>query len=213
MGSFASTCQASHVLGLIVRHRDDPCQATTDPHFRLSEAHQLHQTLVALDKHLAQKPPDSSTVVATALCYSARLILYDMYVCNEQFSALGRMSEETDMQRASIHGCKEVTKQVSLLAELLSDEGISQSPFLCHCLYQASAVFAWFIREENKIEEVAGLKVIVGRLKEMGRTWRVAGKYIYVSTSWVTFKLTVLEGEYVKNLDAEGSLTSIEERY
>jgi hypothetical protein len=182
MGSFASTCQASHVLGLVVSHRDDPRKSTTDPHFRLSEAHQLHQTLVALNKHLAQKPPDSSTVLATALCYSARLVLYHMYTCNVQFSALGvRLAEETDMQRASIDGCKEVTREVCRFVEVLSDDGISQNPFLCHCLYEASAVFAWFIREENKIEEIAGLRVIVRRLREMGRSWRVAGKFHLLS--------------------------------
>lgn len=159
-------------------HRDDPAKATTDPHFRLSEAHQLHQTLLALSTYLNHKAQDRSMLVAIALCYSARLVLYDIYACNNQFSALGiRMSEEEDMQKASIRGYRDVTRE---MFNLLDDgDGLVESPFICHCLYQASAVFAWFIREKGDVEEVAGLRAVVGRLRGVERTWRVAGKCFF----------------------------------
>ncbi|TVY31880.1 hypothetical protein LOCC1_G008317 [Lachnellula occidentalis] len=191
VGSFASACQASHVLGLVLRHRDDPNKATTDPHFRLSEAQQLHQTLLALSTYLDHQAQDCSMVGAIALCYSARLVLYDMYACNNQFSALGiRMSEEEDMQKASINGYGDVTREILNLLD--DDGGLVENPFLCHCLYQTAAVFAWFIREKGDVEEVAGLRTVVGRLRGIERTWRVAG-------------------EYIRHLEADGSLKSLEE--
>jgi hypothetical protein len=86
IGPFVNTCQACHILGLVLRHRDEYRSSTIDPYFRISEAHQLHQTLVALNTHLAENPresgDDNSTDVASSTLLFARIILYNLYECN-----------------------------------------------------------------------------------------------------------------------------------
>ncbi|KFX97582.1 hypothetical protein O988_04787 [Pseudogymnoascus sp. VKM F-3808] len=200
VGSFAKTCQASHVLGLILRHRDDRSNNSIDGQFRLSEAKQLHLTLVALNRHLAQNihafVDGSSTDIAAALCYSARIILYEMYACNEHYGQ-PRLSDEAWMQQASMEGLKEVTRSVYQLAQKILDVAVvtdslllSKSLLVCHCLYQASSECAWFIREDKTIEEVACLEAMVMLLRAIGKKWHIAK-------------------EYIKGLDAEGDLASI----
>lgn len=188
IGSFAHTCQASHVLGLVLRHRDDHNSPTIDPHFGISEAQQLHQTLVALNTHLAHKPRgagDKSNIeVAIALCYCARVILYGMYACNEDYTAnRPRIAEESEMQRTSMDGLKEVTHGVYQLSQRILHSAmttdhlsLSKSLLVCHCLYQASSECAWFIREDNNLEGPACLKAMVELLRAIGTKWPVAGK-------------------------------------
>lgn len=188
VGLFASTCQASHILGLVLRHRDDRSDNILDPYFRFSEAQRLHQTLMALNTHLTQSTNsfgnNNGKEVAVAICFSARLVLYDMYACNEQYTAgRARIAEETEMQRASMEGLKEVSNGVSNLAQHISSAAmmtteplLSKSPLVCNCLYEASLQWAWFIREDGSLEGVARLKAIVELLKETGRKWQVSGK-------------------------------------
>ncbi|CZR70052.1 uncharacterized protein PAC_19953 [Phialocephala subalpina] len=185
IGLFASTCQASHILGLVLRHRDEHRSGDTDPHFRLSEALRLHQTLVALDNHL---DPQVDATVAAALCYSARLVLYNIYACNENYSTIGRrIQEETEMQRASINGLREVSQKVYQLAQQFQNAAImngvsviSQSLLLCNCLYQAAGEWAWFVREEKSMD---------GRMGD-----------------WTDD----LADEYLKNLEGDGTLALVE---
>lgn len=191
IGSFARTCQASHILGLVFRHRDDHDSSTIDPHFRLSEAKQLHHTLVALNMHLSQKTCDigdkSNMEVAAALCYCARIILYGMYACNDYSPNQPRISEESEMQRISMEGLKEVTNGVYQLAQRVlhaaittDHHALSKNLLVCHCLYLASSECAWFAREDNNLEGVACLKAMVELLKAIGTKWLVAGKSLYI---------------------------------
>jgi hypothetical protein len=188
IGYFARICQASHILSLVLRHRDDHTSSTIDPHFRLSEAQQLHQTLVALSTHFPQNPRSvengGNIEVAAALCCSARIILYGMYACNEDYTAnRPRLAEESEMQRTSLEGLKDVTHSVYQLAQRISHSAmttdhlsLSKHLLVCHCLYQASSECAWFIREDNNLEGVACLKAMVELLKSIGAKWLVAGK-------------------------------------
>lgn len=103
IGSFASTCQASHMLGLVLRHRDDNNNLVMDTHYRISEAIRLHQTLVLLNMDLTGKAfidsQDNNIAVAMGLCCAAQVTLYNIYACNEHYSAGGpRITEETEMQ-------------------------------------------------------------------------------------------------------------------
>lgn len=169
IGSFAGACQASHILGLVLHHRNTSC---IDTRLRLLEALQLHRTLVSLDRHLAENP---GHVLARALCYSARLVLYGFYGCNEHFEVSEeRVSEETEMQSASLAGLREVSHSVYGLASAqLGVETVS--PLLCHCLYLAASELAWFLRE-GVSGEVACLGVVVGLLRRVGERWGVAGE-------------------------------------
>ncbi|KAK0103528.1 hypothetical protein ONS95_005549 [Cadophora gregata] len=192
IGSYASTCQAAHILGLVLRHRDELKSVVSDTHYRITEAQRLHQTLVLLNQHLAgQVSKDtknsSSFYTAMGLCYAARVTLYNLYACNEHYSATeARIAEETEMQRASIEGLKEVTQCVYRLAQaildaaVMDDQLISRSLLLTHSLYFAASELGWFIKEMNYLEDVQFLKGVVELLKLISKTWRVAEHYLKV---------------------------------
>lgn len=192
IGAYASTCQAAHILGLVIRHRDEQNSVVADTHYRITEAQRLHSTLVLLSLHLSgQSTIDvhnvSSVFTAMGLCYAARVTLYNMYACNEHYSSTeARIAEETEMQQASIEGLKEVTQCVYQLAQnifdvaAMDDQLISRSLLLTHSLYFAASELGWFIREMNFIEDVQFLKVVVKLLKLMSKTWRVAEYYLKI---------------------------------
>jgi hypothetical protein len=80
------------------------------------------------------------------------------------------------MQSASLAGLREVSHSVYELAGAqLGVETVS--PLLCHCLYLAASELAWFLREGGSGEGVASLSVVVGLLRHIGKSWRVAGEF------------------------------------
>lgn len=127
---------------------------------------------------------DSNSEIAIAFCSSARIILYNMYACNEHYLATeARIMEETQMQAASVEGLNEICLTICPLAQHISigatttdNHLLSKCLLLCHCLYHVASDYAWFIREENAVEKVASLKVVVELLRTIGTRWRVAGK-------------------------------------
>ncbi|KAF2098743.1 hypothetical protein NA57DRAFT_56389 [Rhizodiscina lignyota] len=187
IGHFASTCQASHILGRVLKHRDDASNRRDRP-FRLSEAKQLHRTLVALDSDLVQRyfgtgfsllNGDTGAVFeAFALCCSARLILYDMYGCNEPdqtASQQARLPEDTEMQQIALDGIKEiVTYRMSFLSQPLIMRTDLASPLVCHSLYHSASECAWFIKENQASDMISAMKTYVDLLMEIGKRWMIA---------------------------------------
>ena len=204
IGSFASTCQAAHILGVVIRHRDAQGNGGADSCFRLSEARQLHETLVSLSTYLTGLSTlfmdDSDTASGLAICYSARFILYTIYACNEHDSATEpRIPEETEMQTTSINGLAEVSRGIYQIAQRLSDvlatgdnNVLSKCLLVSHCLYQAASELAWFIREEKVMENVAPLRVIIDILKSIEKRWGVASKCVNFLLE-VQFLLTAMK--------------------
>lgn len=199
VGSFASTCQAAHILGRVLHHRND---RRTDPSFRLAEALQLHRTLSALDTDLEQRyvtamstvgskeelsPCSAALNVALALCCAARHLLYSMYGCgiekDEGLPEVSRVPEELEMQRVSLEGIKILSltgtaRLVSVVNLVMGDSGKSPStisPLLCYALYHAASECAWFYKEFQDQEMATYLKGYVDALRAMETRWRVAG--------------------------------------
>ncbi|KAK3329134.1 hypothetical protein B0H66DRAFT_540320 [Apodospora peruviana] len=211
IGRFATMCQASHLMSLVIKHRDST-QPVEEPHlnntFRLDEALQLHRTLVALDSRitvsdagpssLESSPEQENNLEALALICSARCILYNMYGCNEPDvrSGLDRLRVETEIQHESVKGIIDLaTKRVPQMAHLVveiiatataagsgAQMGKSISPTLMHCLYHMATECAWFIREGFGPEMTSGLGVIVSALKQMRVSWAVAGECLCLLT-------------------------------
>ncbi|OTB17589.1 hypothetical protein K445DRAFT_316218 [Daldinia sp. EC12] len=198
LGSFANMCQAAHVLGRVLRHRDELHSSRLALGFRVSEARQLHQILVSLSSHLSSTCEqslllDSSVSVPLALCFSARLILYDIYACNETYSTdYGRSSEEAELQKETMAGIFSVTRGIWQLAcQLL--ESIDQSsrnglenlsPLLCHCLYLGAGESEWLILEHQDSSASTWLKDIVRLLRVIGKRWQVADIYLAQIYKW-----------------------------
>lgn len=184
---FASCCQAAHVLGRVLRHRDDYTNRS-DPEYRLSEAMQLHKILVALSTDLEERhvnteaEMNSSAVIAYALCCTARFLLYNMYGCNEPdaiSAAQGRIAQETEMQQAALEGIKSIAmvKVAKLLQQMRLSNDKCFSPLLCYVVYHAASECAWFIKESGKAEMVESMRVYVELLRTMEQRWRVAGQF------------------------------------
>lgn len=182
-------CQAAHVLGRVIRHRDELRNASLSLDFRIAEAKQLHGILTSLCSHLREASRDSfaldsSISVALALCFSARLILCDLYACNEKYSTdHGRSSEEAEMQREAMGSIFETVRYTwQITRQMLDsieqggeDEVDGISPMLCHCLYAAAQESEWVILEQEDSNAGIWLRDFVQLLQAIGRRWQVAG--------------------------------------
>ncbi|KAM5383489.1 hypothetical protein ACJZ2D_002182 [Fusarium nematophilum] len=177
LGSFAKTCQAAHMLSKVMRHREAR-KSSQDITELLPEAQRLHQALHAL--HLSMEGSDSvsqaSQIPALALCFSARLILYNEYACNEPLGLTtnGPVALETEMQKASLEGIRAIT---SITAHAIAQDS-SGCPFVARFLYHAATECAWFIKEDHEQVMYDALEEIVGGLRRIGERWAVAGQYI-----------------------------------
>jgi hypothetical protein len=183
LGSFISACQATHVLGSVLKHRND-YKTLQDRAFCLSEAIQLHGLADALDSSIQiyldspSNHDNGAAVVAAAICYSAQLILYGLYGCNEPDELeQPRLAKETEMQQTALEGIKKVSiHRVRQLAQYA--HGANTSFLICYCLYHAASECAWFIREYEEPAMVECLRTYVEVLTEMNGRWKVAGLYL-----------------------------------
>lgn len=188
MGSYAATCQSAHLLGSVLRHRDQT--DIDDRGLVLSEAHQLHRALHTLNLYLRnfcfveQVALEKSHFIAFALCCSARFILYEIYACNEHYPSNGpRIPEEITMQQFSLEGISETIDDVHLLTEHIlrfasvsDQDSVSRlSPLFCHCLYQSISECAWLYREEKSRHRAAQLKTLIQGLETLGTCWKAVG--------------------------------------
>lgn len=174
---FASICRGSHILGRVLRHRDD---RGLDLSFRLSEAAQLHRALLALEASFDQALVPDLSIVPRALVYTARMVLYNMYACNETCNVRYgdiRMGEETDMQRISQDGLREVTDSVYKLAlelqHAIATNLDAVSPLVVHCIFQALGECAWYVREGGDSNMRTALDTMMDVLETLNKRWKV----------------------------------------
>jgi len=176
-GSFARTCQAAHLLGRVIRHKNDQ---SLEPLFRLSEAAQLYRTIRALSLLLLAELNASRDVgTATALCYSSLMVLCKCYSCPETIRGQNPR-EEMEMQETALNGRKAAARDVVGFAQHLklsmAFNIASASPLTSDCLYQAAANHAWPSRESGAAESAEATNEIRGALRMLDGRWRVAGK-------------------------------------
>ena len=197
IGRFATTCQASHLLGRVITHRNLSKTGDLDEIFQLNEALQLHRTLVALDGRIPvgeslesqDQSETKSNIEALALVCSARLILYNIYGCSEPDvrSAPDRLQLEAEMQRLSVEGVVDLaTNRVPKVAQLVikisnnlsGSNSVAKAicPTLAHCLYHTATECAWFIREGCGPDMATALKACVSALEQLQTTWVVSSK-------------------------------------
>lgn len=184
---FASICRASHILGRVLRHRDERDRGQSlDLSFQLSEAAQLHRALLALETSFDQAVNRDSSIVPRALVYTARMVLYTLYACNDAYTARYggvsvRLGEETDMQRVSQDGLREVTGSVHGLA-LELQRAIAMnidavSPLVVHCIFMALGEAAWHVREGVGGDESmsTALDTMLDVLEALNKRWKICG--------------------------------------
>lgn len=183
-GAFARTCQATHLMGRMIRNLNDHY---SDPSLRFTQAITLYRTVNALSNVLPQETFHDPHRYATAmaLCYGTLLHLCDPFSCTEANRG-NHTVEETEMQAIAIPGMREVAGKVlefSRYIREMVDEGESAaavSPLVCDCLYSAAATFQWLSYESGSEEAVEGYRALRGVLEGLRGRWAVAGEYVKI---------------------------------
>jgi len=191
VSTFARTCQAAHILGKVLQHKDNR-KKSDEPLQLFQEAEHLHHAICALQFSLEATREDSvgasisscantlpyhtSIMSALALCCSAHLLLYNQYGCNEPDVPSGheRFAMETKMQHVALDGIKTIALQaVPSIAAAVVEDGAT--PLIAYCLYHAATECAWFIQEDDTPEMHSALAEITRGLRRLGKSWSVAG--------------------------------------
>lgn len=181
-GAFTRTCQASHLLGRLIRLLND---RLLDSPLRFTEAIQLQKTLQALANLLPNDVHQSPMSYGTslAICYSALLHLCDPFACTE--SNRGEHTvEETEMQAISIIALKSVSADVLEFSHLLQMAMTSNlaaiSPLVGDCIYSAAATYAWLVHESGSREMADAYHTLRNVLEKMASRWAVGWEYLAI---------------------------------
>ena len=179
-------CQSAHILGRVLEHRSHK-KTCIDSQIRFNEAQQLHDTLASLTRHLAQKYTQEGfaatgcRLVAISLCYSARLILYHIYLDKETQinEKCVSESEAATLYEMSLSGTEKMISGVYELAQHVvafkNGDFPRFGPLICHTLYQGASVCSSFVREHGEQGPIKDLKPIIESLRILGRRWKITG--------------------------------------
>ncbi|CAM1502637.1 Fc.00g074130.m01.CDS01 [Cosmosporella sp. VM-42] len=183
VGMFARTCQAAHILGKVIRHKEAR-KLSQDVSSTLREAKSLHCALESLYVGIQESGLDGSSwqgiensrFAGLALCFSARFLLYNQYGCNEIKGIVERepIALETEMQSISLEGITFLTYFVARLAHMYR----FQCPLFAQCYYYAATECAWFIKEDHEPAMLESLRYLVDDLERLGEQWAVGAEYI-----------------------------------
>lgn len=191
-GHYARLCQASHLLGKIIRHCRD---RTLDREIRFQEAIQLNRLLQALtvvtSADVAEEP--TMTLISTmALCYSGMMVLNKPYSEIESFGSPADINIPEDFQKHALAtfrlaAMETINFAASLDAYLSSLIG-QVSPLIAHCLYQAASMLLWLNQDAPGDANVSeGLEFLRETLRKLDRRWKVAGTVITLILSIIGF--------------------------
>ncbi|OAL29405.1 hypothetical protein AYO22_02299 [Fonsecaea multimorphosa] len=179
-GAFTRTCQATHLLGRLVRLLND---RLLDAPMRFSEAIQLHRTLQALANLLPNDVHHSPERYGTplALCYSSLMHLCDPFACTESNRGY-RTVEETEMQTIAIAGLKSVAGDVLRFSQLwhvdMTSNPAGVSPLIGDCLYFAATIYAWLAHETGLREMGEAYHILRKVLETMASRWAAGQQYL-----------------------------------
>ena len=181
-GPFARTCQATHLLGRLIRLLND---RLLDAPLRFTEAIQLHRTLQALANLLPGDVQRSTEQYGTplAICYSGLLHLCDPFACTESNRG-DHTVEETEMQTIAIAGMKSVAADILQFSRLFRLSMIKNptaiSPLVGDCIYSAAATYAWLVHESGSKENADAYHELKRILEAMASRWGVASQYLAI---------------------------------
>ena len=181
-GAFARTCQATHLLGRLIRLLNDRQDESV---MRFTEAILMHRTITALTNLLPPEVEQSPERFGTSmsLCYAALFHLCDRFACTEANRGEHTV-EETEMQTVAIAGLKAISADALQFARLLSHTMTTNlaatSPLTADCLYQTAAQYAWLVHETGEESMAHAYQTTVNTLTLMNGRWAVAGEYLKV---------------------------------
>jgi hypothetical protein len=125
-----------------------------------------------------------SLIAGLALCYSARITLYDNYTCAdpELIDGVG-IPEQLGIQSVALPKLKDVCLSVFRLSRDISEllettRSASISPLVGECLYQAVVNMFYYVRETGKQEFVPCMEQIQDTMGKLDH-WGLLGKDVY----------------------------------
>ena len=178
-GAFARTCQATHLMGRLIRNTVDHY---SEPSARFSEAIQLHRVITALCNVISYEAFNDKTRYTTAagVCLSALLHLCEPYCCSGNRGA--HTPEETEMQAIAIPGLQEAAKKAlglgRVIRDMLDNNAAGVSPLVADALYMSCTTFQWLMYESRSEEMVEAYKTSREALDKLSKRWVVATEYI-----------------------------------
>lgn len=177
---FARTCQATHLLGRLIRLLND---RHVDAPLHFTEAIYLLRTLQALATLLQGDVQRFPLRYATALslCYGALLHLCDPLQCTETNHG-NHTVEETEMQTLAIAGVKSTAADILQFSQLqmlsMTASPAAISPLMADCLYMAAATYTWLAHESGLREMGEAYHQLRKSLQVMNARWVLAGQYL-----------------------------------
>jgi len=181
LGPFARVCQASHILGRVINHRNSK-KGTQTREYVMEEALQLSATHLfrQIDERLGNDSDKPIPAIDIAICICSRLALYHLYACNLPSMPVERLSQETTMQAACIEGIKQILSTRALtftrhiLHQVKQNPQIS-NPLVIQALYDAATECQWFVQEEDSVEAERTLQLLMEALALLAKRWGIAG--------------------------------------
>ncbi|KAG5664275.1 hypothetical protein KAF25_008009 [Fusarium avenaceum] len=183
LGSFARTCQAAHMLGKVIQHKELRTKTSQDILHVVQEGQSLHRALSSLQLSIEEQMSSNISSLskrplacAVAVCICAQALLYGSYGCPDApgVTSRERLSHETEMQSVSVQGLRALGS--SLAPKLVQVQ--SDCPLLARCFYTASNACAWFVREDYEPQMRSALMSLVGELRRLSECWKIAIEYI-----------------------------------
>jgi len=181
-GSFARTCQATHLLGRLIRLLNDNLLESPA---RFTEAIQLHRTIQALANLVpadVQRSPERFGT-SIALCYSSLLHLSDPFACTESNRG-DHTVEETEMQAIAISSMRSAASDAFQFSQLfkisMARNPPSISPLVADCFYMAATTYAWIVHETGSRDAAESYHSLRDVLELMNCRWGVAGQYLSI---------------------------------
>lgn len=192
---FARTCQASHVLSLVLSHIHSN-SVPEDRSAYYQDALQLHKVVASFHAFLFEdamnrNPIDLATQSsALGICSSALVALCYAHSCAEFDDPAGQgTTEQLSMQKISIEGlhqlapimCEFATKLTMALQS--NEPGIVADAFVAQSFYATARLCFWYSKETGSPEYISYANILKGALHTISQRLRVASKLLICCVS------------------------------
>lgn len=197
---FARLCQASRLLGKVLRHHGQRDVQETEHFQQASDLYLELSDLARILVHQAAMPEEYlAFTTPMSVCFSALSALCDPYACNFLGAKPGT-PEEAKMQTQAVDGLNTVSSSIKdfsdhLISQTTNNVAIERvSPFVMETLYTAGAHFAWDVREsgnESSQESLDSIRQSLGRFSDK---WKCSEAYLRILEAQEFTYATVASG-------------------
>lgn len=172
---FARLCQASILLGKIIRHHYHPLEPEIH---QFQHASELYLEASTMARHLIKEAGASTdyliSMTPLAVCLSALSVLCDPYACVMQRQNPTNSADESAMKVQATEGIRSVSTSTREMAQQITAKTSHSldidriSPLIFDSLYVAASNFAWMVRENGDESCAQSLEILRHCLRRLG---------------------------------------------